>query len=204
MHPSATSPTTASPFWSDATTCKNDQLTLKGSPWSGYVVPHQKHPRLPYGGAQRRAGRFPTAPCIRQPFWQQPTPKAADSAQVPVDYTPYKKCQKAARCKARHGHLCQLSDRLCHTRPGAGKAPAGGIANQTKKGTDCSVPFFFTYALYKSISLVLVSRRAEPVLAVLCRPESRWSRRPSTGVMPTLHSRTGSASRLPAYTRYLP
>ena len=71
--------------------------------------------------------------------------KAADSAQVPVDYTLIKNCQKAARCKARHGHLCQLSDRLCHTRPGAGKAPAGGIANQTKKGNRLLGSLFFIY-----------------------------------------------------------
>ena len=105
-HPSATYPTTASPFWSDATTCKTTSSPQavghsppKAKPMVGICGSTQKHPRLPYGGAQRSRGRFPTAPAPGSHFWAAANSKAADSAQVPVDYTLIKNVKKPRGAK---------------------------------------------------------------------------------------------------------
>ena len=74
LHPSATSPTTASPFWSDATTCKTTSSPSR-KPAVGICGSTPKTSPAPIRWYSARAKRFPTAPCIRQPFWQQPTPK---------------------------------------------------------------------------------------------------------------------------------
>ncbi len=58
---------------------------------------------------------IPEAPCIRQPFWQQPTPKAADSAQVPVDYTLIK--MSKSRAIAKPGMVIYVSYQTAYVTP---------------------------------------------------------------------------------------
>ena len=102
---------------------ENDRLTPENRPGKRRVVPHQEYPRLPRCGAYR--GQTPPDRTLEQAAVLAALhSKAAESRQVPVDYTEIRNVKKAGRRQARHGDLRNQPDGLRHPRSRNGGTPS--------------------------------------------------------------------------------